>query len=85
MAIRAGTTLLLLPRNERPRGYVERLARAFAQHKTNDASVEVERRMREDKTLSSTMTVRMVTLQNVAAQSCFVCSAIERTREVSGR
>lgn len=75
MAIRAGTTLLLPPREERPRGYVDKLLKALAQHRTREASVEVDRSSSAAKKLSSVITLCIVKLQNVAAQSCFVCEA----------
>ena len=75
IAIRAGTTFLLLPREERPRGYDDKLLKALAQHKTSTASVDVDSSSSDAKKLSSVITLCMVTLQKAAAQSCFVYSA----------
>lgn len=80
MAIRAGTTFLLVPREERPRGYDDKLLKAFAQHRTSAASVDVDSSSSDAKKLSSVITLCMVTLQKAAAQSCFVYSVKSRNR-----
>lgn len=85
MAIRAGTTFLLLPRKERPRGYVDKLLKALAQHKTREASVDAESSNSAAKKLSSVITLWIVTLQNAAAQSCFVCVTARTMRMIHGQ